>query len=503
MYASAWQIRLAQSVGGAFLCLGAMAAPTTASGQATTDQDTRIRLDQQIERQKRDTETELLEDADPFGPPTSLEIDGQTYAVDDNVHDMGKALYISVERQQWQDARRFLAAYERFPDHDPMLVHYAKGGLARQGGDLGVAEQHYRELLTLQPGFLLGQLELSRVLFENRKDREARRAFESARALLAEEGDKAAGVRRTVDAFLNALKRRRGWQGTIAIGPSYSTNLNQSSASYTCLLEADDGTCLFDRKVPDPIKAAGINFEATLGRDVPLGGHHGIRVRGLLFGDVYPDHHDYSQVTAIARIGYQHQTARHNASLSPSFELGSLGSSVLYDAPGVNAEWTYSVSPRAMLRLEGNYRDFRYRLKAYDAQSGPLADINLTGWYSLSSSWTLFGGPDFAAKDTDDPVDSYRQLGVRVGVNKAFGERASLLLLGSYRHRKYRAYSELFEAQREDDQFNATAIARVPALKFAGLVPELVVQHNRIKSNIDWLYSYDRTTASLRLSHAF
>src|SRR3546814_2134974 len=114
------------------------------------------------------------------------------------------------------------------------------------------------------------------------KDREAHRAFQAAHTLLAEQGDQAVNVRQTVDAFLHALEQRRGWQGRIAVGPTYSTNLNQSSASYTCLLEANDGTCLFDRTVPDPIAAAGVNFEATLGRDITLGGHHGIRVRGLL-----------------------------------------------------------------------------------------------------------------------------------------------------------------------------------------------------------------------------
>src|SRR3546814_5538565 len=100
-----------------------------------------------------------------------------------------------------------------------------------------------------------------------------RSAFQAAHTLLAEQGDQAVNVRQTVDAFLHALEQRRGWQGRIAVGPTYSTNLNQSSASYTCLLEANDGTCLFDRKVPDPIAAAGVNFEATLGRDIPLGGH--------------------------------------------------------------------------------------------------------------------------------------------------------------------------------------------------------------------------------------
>lgn len=485
------------------LCAAAMAMPSAALAQSSTDQDTRLRLDQQMEGQKREAESELLEDAGALDVPASLEIDGQTYSVGNNVNEMGKALYISIARKQWPDVHRFLAAYERYPERDPMLVHYAKAGLAREDGNLSAAESEYRALLTLQTDFVPGRLELARVLFENHKDREARHAFEDARALLTDQGDQAVNVRQTVDAFLHALERRRGWQGTIAIGPTYSTNLNQSSASYTCLLEAEDGTCLFDRKVPDPIAAAGINFEATLGRDLPLGGHHGIRARGLFYGDIYPDQHDYSQTTAAGRLGYRYQTARDTIAFSPSFEIGSLGSSVLYDAPGINAEWTHILSRRAMLRLESNYRDYRYRSAAYDAQDGPLADISLTTWYSPSPGWTVLGGPDYAAKDTDDRVNAYRQWGARLGVKRSFGTHASLLLIGSYRHREYRGYSELFEAQRQDDQLNATAIARFPALKFVGLTPELVVQHNRVESNIDWLYSYDRTTASLRLSHAF
>src|SRR3546814_12587124 len=111
-------------------------------------------------------------------------------------------------------------------------------------------------------------------------------------------------------------------------------------SSDLCLLEANDGTCLFDRKVPDPIAAAGVNFEATLGRAIPLGGHHGIRVCGLPYGDIYPDQHDYSQATAFGRVGYRYQYARATVALSPSFEDVSLGSCILYDSPGINDEWT-------------------------------------------------------------------------------------------------------------------------------------------------------------------
>jgi hypothetical protein len=75
--------------------------------------------------------------------------------------------------------------------------------------------------------------------------------------------------------------------------------------------------------------------------------------------------------------------------------------------------------------------------------------------------------------------------------------------MGSYRFRRYRAYSDLFEAQRSDRQFNIIGIARLPILKLGRLIPDVVLQHTRVESNIDWLYSYRRTAASVRLSYAF
>lgn len=475
-----------------------------ARAQTTSGQDTRLRLEQQFDRQRADREERAIEEAQALeGSTSSLTIDGETYAVGNNVDDLGRALYVSVMRKQWRDVRRFLGAYQNLGGHDPMLVEYALGALAREKGDPAGAERHYRALLAIKADFVPGRLELARVLFDNHQDREAERTFRAAREVLANDGPQAQGVIGTLDAYLGALKRRRSWQGSLAAGPGYSSNLNQSSASYTCLLATDDGTCLVDRKVPDAIAAAGVNFEATLVRDVPLSGHGGLRARAIAFGDIYPDHHHYSQATAIIRLGYQYQTARNAISLSPSFEIGSLGSAVLYKAPGLNTEWTHTVSPRALFRVEGNYRDFRYNDAAFAAQNGPLTDAAITGWYSLTPTLTVFGGPDFTAKVTDSLVEAYRQWGGRLGINKAFGNGASLFLMGSYRSRRHRAYSELFEARREDRQFNVIGIVRMPILKLGPLAPEIVVNHTRVNSNIDWLYSHRRTTASLRLSYAF
>lgn len=493
--------RFAPRLACAFCATLALAPP--AGAQVDNGRDTRLRLDQQLDRRRSADDRRTLEAAEGEGAPSTIVIDGQSYTVKPTVDDVGKALYIAFGRKQWRDVDRFLATYRKLEGHDAALVLYAEGAVARNAGRLAEAERCYRDLLAIKPDFLPGRLELARVLFENHKDRDARRAFASLRADLETQGPRAEGVLRSVNTFAAALERRNGWQGNLALGPSYSTNVNQSSESYACLLSMDDGTCLIDRKVPDAIKATGISFEGVVNRRMPLAGHGGLRARAIVFGDIYPGHHRYSQGTVIARLGYDHQTARDQLAISPSFELGSLGSSVLYRAWGANAEWTHTFSPRITGRLEANYRRFDYTLSGYQSQSGPLADISLTGWYGLSPSLTLFAGVDLAGKTTPGFDEGYRQWGGRLGASKAFGQSANLFLMGSYRRRNNRSYSALFATTRKDDQYNVTAIASAPALRFAGLVPELVVQYARVGSTVDWLYSYQRTSVALRLGRTF
>ena len=74
---------------------------------------------------------------------------------------------------------------------------------------------------------------------------------------------------------------RRGPRDALALGPGYNNNLNQSSASRTCLLAAPNGVCLLERTMPAPIAALGLNFEGRAGLRRPLGGHHGLSLRAM------------------------------------------------------------------------------------------------------------------------------------------------------------------------------------------------------------------------------
>lgn len=471
-------------------------------GAQAQDSDTRLRLDQGLEAQRAARDAKAAAQAAATTGDDTIAIDGQTYHVRPTVSDTGKALYLAITRRQWADVRRFLSAYQRLPGYDPMLELYARGALSRETGHLAQAEQAYRALMALQPDFLPGQLELARVLFEGRQDRAARAAFLTARSLTQSDGDKAQGVQRSVDAFLHALDQREGWHGSLAIGASRGSNINQSSGSYTCLLTMDS-TCLVDRKLPDPITAAGINFEGTLSRRWALGGRGGILARALTYGDLYPGYGAYNQATISLQAGYDWHSRLSGITVSPTVDIAMLGGTVLYVAGGLRAEALTQITPRTALRVEVTGRRFDYPSSLYADFTGTQGEAYLTLWQTLPARWALFGGPEFLVKGAASPVNAYGQIGGRLGLSGPVGKVAQLMVTAAHRWRDYRAYSDLLEGKRHDVEDTLTATARLTALRFFRITPELYLQTSRVRSSIDWLYSYRKTTMAMRLTYAF
>lgn len=489
----AFLIRVA--AGGAAIVWLVLAGPAWAQG----DDDTRLRLNQDLARKAAEREARTLEETSP----SVLMIDGQPYAVGPGAQDVGKALYLSLSRRQWPDARRFLKAYLALADRDPMLTLYAQGLLARQDGDLSAAERALRDLLDLQPGLMPGRIELARVLFENQRDREAQAAFQAILADLPASDTRSGGVRRSVDGFLDALDQRRSWRGSLALGPGYNSNVNQASGTYACLIPGPEGICFFDRKTPDPLEAGTVSFEAAVNRRLPLRGSGALTLRGLAYGEIYPQEGRYNQATLVLQTGFDYRTAQLAFGLAPSLDLGTLGWTRLYDAPGVHGEVSRAVGRATLVKLEGDYKILRYRQPDFASLDGGQASLFFTAWRRLTGGWTVFGGFDILDKNADLAVNAYRQAGLRLGVATPTVHGLDASLFASGRLKRWKAPNETLEARRRDDEQNLTAILRAPRLRVAGLTPSLTLQYTKVASNIDWLFSYEKVSASLKLERLF
>lgn len=474
----------------------------TLSTHAQEQDDLRRILDQRNQRQAAEQEQALLKDESDAERP-SITVDGKTFTVQHNANDVGQALYLSLQHRQWGSAQRFLTEYLTLDDRDPLLVQYAQGMLARVHGRYGQAEKQFRVLLEQQPDFLPARLELARTLFEDQQDIEAEALFGSISASIDANDAKTAGVRKTIDTFQKALANRRSWNGSFALGPAWSDNLNRSSASSSCLFYIE-GSCYVARTTPDAIIASGVDYDANLNKRFALRGHHGLYIRSLLFGQSYRDYSAYNEMTSITQAGYSYRSGRQTFALAPSFEYYAWGNHSLYGAWGIHGEWTYTLSPKSLVKLEGDWKDMRYRTQIYATNyDGVTRSLYVTYFRTLGRRWNVFGGLDVTDSAAAQEVYGYLQRGVRLGASLQWPDGFNSTLYASYRQRDYSAYSALLGARREDDEQAYTLLVKASRWSFAGLTPLLTLRYSKVKSSVDWLYSYDKSVVNLKLERTF
>jgi outer membrane protein len=460
-------------------------------------------LDQGVQRQAAAQEKQALQGESDEGRPT-LTLDGKRYTVAHNANDVGRALYLSLQNKAWDAAQAFLTDYLTLADRDPMLVDYAEGVLARLRGHYQEAQASFEAVLARQPDFLLGRLELARVYFEDQQDKAAAALFTAIAASLDASDERTAGVARTVEAFQKALATRARWTGSFSAGPLWSDNINRSSASETCLLADTTGFCYVNRKLPDAVRAMGVDFDASVDKRWALEGHHGIYFRSLAFGQSYRGEAQYNELTWTFQAGYSFRSGRQTFAIAPTFDYYAWGNRAMYGAAGAHAEWTDTLSAASLLKIEGDIKRMRYRRPDYASQyDGVMRSVYATWFQGIGDGGTVFGGLDLVDSGAVERVNAYLQKGIRLGTSWEWPAGFTSTVFASFRHRDYGAYSSVLGERRNDHEQAYTVVIKASRFAFAGFTPVFTARRNRIHSNVDWLYSYDKNALSLKLEHAF
>lgn len=476
--------------------------------------DTRLRLEQQLHQQQLQQEQSLqqLRQPSPEDLPVMV-INGETVAIAQNAADVGSALYIAVMQKQWQAAQIYLQAYLKLEGHDPSLALFAQAALARMQGNLKQAEQQFQQAAAMQPQNMMIKLELARVLTERQKNKAAEQLFQSVKDHLAQSSDETAqNIIKTVDLYLKGLKQRDSWQGSAAFGARYAGNINSASERHKTITyyqkDPDSGASIPVAEVrqgtPAAVAAAGLDYEAALAKRWTLSGNHGIAARGLLYGQAYPEQSDYDELTLNLNAGYSYQDERNQVLAAPVFEYKYYGHEAYYNSLGGRAEWMRFIGQDKALKLEAEIKDIHH-LK-YAQQSGVESSVFATFWKVLPQQWTLFGGLDYVDHNSEEQYfTAYEQQGMRLGLSKQFNAGFYAALFSSYRWRQFDQYIAGlgFDARRHDFEQNYTLVFSAPKWELYGLTPNLTYQYNKNRSNVDWLYSYDKHSVSLKLERRF
>lgn len=476
-------------------------APFSPTLHANT-QDTRLRIEQQDALTAQQKENKILEEEREREQLSTQSITPINIDLT-NPNQVAQALYLSVKNHQWTNVEQLLILYRQFKQADPLLLHYAQGGLYRVQGELLKSEQEYLALLASHNDFLPAKLELARVLFENNKNNQAQKLFDEIALSLPQDNPRSEGVRKTIDAFSLALQSRDDWTGSFSLGPSFNDNLNSSSESYTCLLRDNIGQCIIDRVTPDKESAYGHDYEASLNKRYSLSGHHGVLVQGQTYGSQYRHNEDYNENTSRISIGYSFHSQAHRVSLSPQFEYNGFAGKTLYLGSAIKLDWLATINRRSAIKFEtkAEYQDYLPNQLRYqtDWQFSSLA----TYWYQTSNEWLLFGGVDWTDKRNKQSVHAYHVFGTRLGVNKKLNPWIDISVFASFRDRRYQAFSALLDEKRHDQEQNYTLILSSPAVSLYGISPSLSWTHKRVESNVDWLYTYQQNEVTFKLAKRF
>lgn len=476
---------------------------------AADEYDTRLRLEQDLLQQHREQQQALKQQQQMDQLP-SLMIEGKMIHINNNLNDLGQALYLAVMQKQWQAASIYLPRYLGLAGYDVALAKFAQAALARAQGRLDHAEQSFKEALNLQPQNIPIQLELARLWTERQKNKEAKQLFNQIKVqLLARQDPLVPQIVKSIDIYLQGLYQRDAWQGLVSLGTRYSTNINSTSEKstiWTIYAQDQDGQNIpvrqVIRKTPDAIHATALDYEVTLNKRWSLSDYHGIALKSLSYGRFYRHDPDYNEMTFSLNLGYSYQNQHHQILLAPIVEHRRYQNQHLSTAWGGRAEWMKVMGQDKAMKLELVIKDIDHQI--YRNQSGIETATFATFWKVLPQHWTLFGGIDWIDHNSQEQYfTAYQQQGLRLGLSKQCTSGLNMTLFSSFRWRQYDKFNPVLAQKRDDFEQNYTLLIRVPQWKFYQITPNFTYQYTRNKSSVNWLYTYDKHILSLKLERRF
>ena len=423
------------------------------------------------------------------------------------------ALLQAVNREDVKQTEYLLQQYRALPNYDPDMVLFVQANQAVWQDNIDQAISLYQTIYRRNPQFLRGKLDLARLLFVDKQNKEAEMLFDDIR--LPEKPV----VQQKVEQFRTALQNRRQWHGNLSIGGGYDSNLNRSNGAtvwrsqYSCFdldgslfLDKQGKTACQDIRIPataeQSISSQMFTYDAGLSRKQPLSGHHYLGINVNAYGNIYPEHREYTEHNISFQPAYHYQSYRHQASFEPVYQLSMIGGHAFNSSSGVQIRYGYEFSPRTYSDIQIQYKYDHYRAKNLRHFNGSQISMFTNTVHRFPSGWMVFGGYDFLQKNSLEEVDSYRRHGVRLGVYQSFDIGIEASFQAAYRHTRYFDYNAWFETTRQDNEQVYSLDLTLNKLAIKNTVPVISLKRTRNQSNV-WLNKYRRNEVAIKLNYVF
>lgn len=463
-----------------------------------TDEYNRHQLQQQYKLEQQQQEQKLLQDTTLLERQTH----SKTFTLISDEVSLTQAIFVSINQQNWQDVTNYLKRYQQLEYYSPVIVYFAQGSLARAKGKYKQAEQYFRKMMELDTEFVRGRLELARMLFENHKNNESKQQFIQLREQLPHD------MQPVIDAYLEAIDYRQGWQSSLSLGWLKNTNVNQKmgqSKCYETIRLSDQEICMQLRSAEQRISDRAWTYNSTLYKQKEFKPQHSLYLKNMMYGTIYDTEVSHSQQTFNTALGYRFQNAKLSFNIAPFYEYYRFSAQSLYNGHGLTMDYSYQPNDKIDVNIQQDYQKNNFKnQKSKENYNGDILSHYLTMSYRLSPKILGFIGVSRVTKKVKDKTNSFEQYAGRLGVHYLFNNRSNLTALAMYRQTNYKAENIFIDPKpAKNKEQNYILSYAIPNFQFKGFYPILGYKYSKMKSNIAWFYDYDAHEMSIKLQKMF
>lgn len=336
---------------------------------------------------------------------------------------------------------------------------YLLGLAALESGHPDKATLAFERVLAVNPNHAAARLDMGRAFFALGDYEGAKGEFESILKL-----DPPAAARAVADRYITAIKERSRnsalrTTGYVDVAIGRDTNVNNgpsAAAIYVPLFGVSLALPTASSRLPDNYLSYGAGMEGTFAIDGPWSAVAGLDVRNR--SNFKANEFDF--LSTEYRAGMQYLQDSNTLRMTLGHNNYDLDGSLFRSIDTFSGDWKHRLSEQTEGSVFFQDSRIRYTQIATRANSSDffVYGAGITRVYDQGQRTQIFGSAfGGSERATDERPDGDRSLyGARAGVQRALGNEVDLFVLGSYQRSKYEQLNPIFQATREDRQYEVT-----------------------------------------------
>ena len=371
-------------------------------------------------------------------------------------------------------------------------LDFLHGSIAAQRGDWQEAIRRFRAMLARNPNLPRVRLDLALAYFQAGEDGNSAYHFRLALGTK----DLPEVVRNRALAFLERIRRRRGWSltGSLAIVPD--SNINNATDAREVELFGLPATLSEDGR-----RTSGVGLTASLygGYEKRIRPDLRYRVSGGINTRNYPGESDYNErIISLAtgpRLLFERVELRPEVTAQQRWLKRKIYSRS--HGLGVSGNWLIDPTWRLGASLDREWVEYKSSLG-----DGNIDSVGINLAHALGRATQVQGDVLWRREKIDSKADSWREYIVGLSVSRELPRGFVVSGGPTWRWRKYEERLNIHRRARDNRTRAIRATLSNRNIEWFGFMPEFTLRRERRSSNLN-RYDYARTAAEIGFVRSF